>query len=54
MTDNEKEQQQQAKMQGVVSFGATILGVFLGRKAVEAATMTETTMENSFQTACPF
>jgi hypothetical protein len=37
--DRETQQAQQAKMQAAVSFGATLLGAFLGRKAVSAATL---------------
>jgi len=37
--ERETQQAQQAKMQAAVSFGATLLGAFLGRKAVSAATL---------------
>jgi len=37
--ERESQQAQQAKMQAAVSFGATLLGAFLGRKAVSAATL---------------
>src|SRR6185503_19364482 len=37
--ERETQQAQQAKMQAAVSFGATLLGAFLGRKAASAATL---------------
>jgi hypothetical protein len=37
--ERETQQAQQAKMQAAVSFGATLLGAFLGRKAMSAATL---------------
>jgi cytosine/adenosine deaminase-related metal-dependent hydrolase len=37
--EREKEQASQQKMQTAISFGTTLLGAFLGRKAVSAATM---------------
>lgn len=37
--ERETQQAQQAKMQTAVSFGATLLGAFLGRKTVSAATL---------------
>lgn len=37
--EREAQQAQQAKMQAAVSFGATLLGAFLGRKAVSAANL---------------
>jgi hypothetical protein len=37
--ERETQQAQQAKVQAAVSFGATLLGAFLGRKAVSAATL---------------
>jgi len=39
VVDRETQQAQQAKMQTAVSFGATLLGAFLGRKTVSAATL---------------
>jgi hypothetical protein len=39
VVEREAQQAQQAKMQTAVSFGATLLGAFLGRKAVSAATL---------------
>lgn len=53
MTDEEKQPQSQAKMQAAVSFGTTLLGAFLGRKAVQTATM-QTPTEDQAPTACPF
>jgi len=38
-TEREKEQAQQQKIQTAISVGATLLGAFLGRKAVSTATM---------------
>ncbi len=38
-TEREKEQAKQQKMQTAISLGATLLGAFLGRKAVSTATM---------------
>ena len=37
--EREKEQASQQKVQTAISFGATLLGAFLGRKAVSAASM---------------
>jgi hypothetical protein len=37
--EREREQAQQQKMQTAISVGATLLGAFLGRKAVSASTM---------------
>ena len=38
-TEREKEQSSQQKVQAAISIGATLLGAFLGRKAVSTATM---------------
>jgi hypothetical protein len=38
-TEREKEQANQQKLQTAISVGATLLGAFLGRKAVSTATM---------------
>ena len=58
MTDKEKDQQKQGKAEAAVSFGATLLGAFLGRKALQAATIGQLTTDNQtesqFPMPCPF
>lgn len=55
MTEEEKQQRAQSKAQAAVSFGATMLGAFLGRKAVAAATaIQQQEAKDQSPTPCPF